>query len=1096
MTIYELNRWCKMADGDPFQTRQNGANPLVAAELEDVGFSDVEEIGRGGFGVVYRCAQPNLDRMVAVKVLTANVDEENRRRFLREQRAMGRLTGHPNIVGVLQVGSIQSGQPYIVMQYHSRGSLEARIRRQGPLTVNETLRLGVKLSDALETAHRSGILHRDVKPANILFTQFGEPVLADFGLAHIQGGFETNADVVTGSPAFTAPEVLSGQAPSVASDIYSLGATLFCSITGHAAFERRSGERVVAQFVRITTEALPDLREHGLPDELCGVIERAMSRTSAERHISAQEFGSELHSIEVLRGVPNEDTDLDAKPETGRPVHSKFSLEALNTPLRAGNLPLELTSFIGRRRELAETKSLLVRHRLVTLTGIGGVGKTRLALRAGDAERRAYPDGVWLIELGNLADQTLVTSLVAAALGLRKSPLSPEDMLVAFLRSRQALLILDNCEHLVDAVAELAENLLRACSRVRILATSREVLGVNGEGVLRVPPLRLPDPGHTPSLQGLPQYEALTLFAERAAIVVPSFELTDQNRVAAAQVCQRLEGLPLPIELAAARLRAMSLEQILTRLANRYDLLTRGSRRMPSRQQTLRLCVDWSYELCSTREQLVWSRLSIFSETTELDAAEQVCGEGMDTEEFLDTLTSLVEKSILIREEQNTTVRFRLLETLRDYGCEKACETGEYPNLRKLHRDWYEQLVLDAEADWISERQLGWIARLDREQPNIREALEFCAADSPTDGARMASALYSFWSVRGLYREGRRWFARFLPHHDRLTVADHAKALEAACVLAELQGDIKGARNVLQDGLALIGETTEPVARSYLDHAEASLAFFTGDLPQACRLFERSLTVPHRTGHDAMQVEALTFLGMSYDLLGDTARATAQYQHALEFTELHGESSGRVYALWGMAVLLWRQKDLGGAKELLRGGIRLARLADDPVATAICLETLAWIEGSGGFPQRAAVLMGAADAVATAVGGSPTFFPQLSGHHDRCVAESRQSIGEKGYASAHKKGGDMDCEEAAAYAMGFQVQKSPPDQPDLYRQLTKREQQVAHLVAEGLTNKAIAGRLVISPRTAQGHVEHVLTKLGFSSRAQIAAWVADRRGQA
>jgi non-specific serine/threonine protein kinase len=1083
-----------MANGDPFETQHNVANPSVAAELEDVGFTDAEEIGRGGFGVVYRCSQPALDRVVAVKVLTAGIEEENRTRFFREQRAMGRLTGHPNIVGVLQVGSTASGEPFIVMRYHPRGSLEARIRSQGPLVVEEVLRLGVKLAGALEAAHCSGILHRDIKPANILFTEYGEPVLADFGIARIEGGFETDADVVTGSPAFTAPEVLSGQAPSVFSDIYSLGATLFCAMTGHAVFERRSGEQVVAQFLRIAAEPLPDLREHGLPDDLCGVIERAMSRTSTERQLSAQALGHELRSIEIHRNLPTAELASHVEFETGHQVLTGPSQRTLDALSREGNLPLELTSFIGRRRELAETRSLLARYRLVTLTGIGGVGKTRLALRAGRAEERTHAGGVWLVELGNLADQSLLMSVVTSALGLRKSLLPPEEMLVAFLRERQMLLILDNCEHLVDAVAELAETLLRACSRLQVLATSREVLGISGEGVFRVPPLTVPDLDHTPSVQGLPRYDALTLFAERAAVVVPRFELTDQNRVAVARICQRLEGLPLPIELAAARLRAMSLDQILQRLSNRFDLLSRRSRRMPSRQQTLRLCIDWSYELCSTREQLVWSRLSTFSETAELDAAEQVCGEGMGSEEFLDTLTSLVEKSILIREEQITTVRFRLLETLRDYGREKAFQSGEYPNLCRSHRDWYEQLVLDAEADWISERQLKWMARLDREQPNLREALEFCVIDSPTDGVRMASALYSFWSARGLYREGRLWFDRFSPHHAKQTVADQAKALESACLLAELQGDIQGATKVLRDGLALIGETTERVARSYLDHAEASLAFFTGDLPQACRLFERSLTVPRRQGHAALEVEALTFIGMSWDLLGETEQAIAQYERVLEFTKLRGESSGRVYVLWGMAVLLWRQRDPLRAKEMLNEGIRLARLADDPVGSAICLESLAWIEGTGGLPQRAAILLGAADAAANTVGGSPTFFPHMGVYHDQCVAESRESIGEKGYASAHRKGSGMDREEAAAYALGGQLQK-PSAESDLYRELTKRERQVASLVAEGLTNKAIAGRLVISPRTAQGHVEHVLTKLGFSSRAQIAAWVVEMKGK-
>ncbi|MFE3060970.1 serine/threonine-protein kinase, partial [Nocardia sp. NPDC059236] len=266
-----------MVEDDSFITHRDTALPL-AMELSSVGFEDAEEIGRGGFGVVYRCTQSGLDRVVAVKVLTAQPDAEGRARFLQEQRAMGRLTGHPNIVGVLQIGEISAGRPYLVMQYYERGSLDARIRQDGSLPVDEVLRLGVKLAGALEMAHRLGIVHHDVKPANILFTDYGEPALADFGIAHVAGGFRTATGVILGSPAYTAPELLNSARPTPASDVYGLGATLFSALTGHAAFERRSGEQVVAQFLRITTEPLPDLREGGIPDDVRAVVEAAMSR--------------------------------------------------------------------------------------------------------------------------------------------------------------------------------------------------------------------------------------------------------------------------------------------------------------------------------------------------------------------------------------------------------------------------------------------------------------------------------------------------------------------------------------------------------------------------------------------------------------------------------------------------------------------------------------------------------------------------------------------------------------------------------------------------------------------------------------------------
>ncbi|HWF30775.1 MAG TPA: protein kinase, partial [Mycobacterium sp.] len=361
-----------MVDVDSHST-QRDLVPEIAAELRDAGFEDVAEIGHGGFGVVYRCAQPLLDRTVAVKVLTADLDPENLDRFLREQHAMGRLSGHPNIVTILQVGTTTTGRPFIVMPYHAKNSLEALIRRHGPLDWSETLRIGVKLAGALDAAHRANILHRDVKPGNILLTEYGEPELTDFGIARIAGGFQTATGVITGSPAFTAPEVLEGKTPTPASDVYSLGATLFCALTGHAAFERRSGERVVAQFLRITSQPVPDLREHGFPADVAAIIERAMVRDPAARPASATAFGDELREVQRVLGV--------AVDEMARPVElgvehrtSRVAPAAVRRDTTAPTPPTPTTKY----RPPVPTRSLVARNRLLDVLRAGG--RRRLVL--------------------------------------------------------------------------------------------------------------------------------------------------------------------------------------------------------------------------------------------------------------------------------------------------------------------------------------------------------------------------------------------------------------------------------------------------------------------------------------------------------------------------------------------------------------------------------------------------------------------------------------------------------------------------------------------------------------------------------------------
>ncbi|WP_370182139.1 protein kinase [Rhodococcus wratislaviensis] len=1084
-----------MGEGDPRDT-QRYVVPAVASELSEAGFDDAQEIGRGGFGVVYRCTQSELDRTVAVKVLTVDLDEENRARFFREQRAMGRLTGHPNIVGVLQVGATGSGRPYIVMQDHPQDSLDVRIRRGGPLPLENVLRLGVKIAGAVETAHRLGILHRDIKPGNILLTDYGEPALTDFGIAHITGGFRTATGAVTGSPAYTAPEVLEGDPPSPAADVYGLGATLFSALTAHAAFERRDSEQVVAQFLRITTQPVPDLREHGIPDDVADTIARAMSRTPGARPATAAEFGEELRRLQLDHGFPVDEMALHTARGSGRDqAHSVSRLPrspAPSTPVATGRLPLELTSFVGRRHELTEAKNLLAGSRLATLTGIGGVGKTRLAMRVASAVRREYADGVRLVELGELHDESSLVDTVAAAVGLRDDSGRPlREVLVEHLAVQELLLVLDNCEHLVDAVAELAGVLLHTCPGLRILATSREPLGIGGEALLRVPPLAVPDPDRRPSLRGLTKYDAVSLFAERAAAAVPGFVLTEENAAAVAGICRRLDGLPLPIELAAARLRAMSPEQILQRLTDRYALLTRGSRGAPTRQQTLRLSVDWSFELCSAGEQLVWGRVSVFAGSFELDAAEQVCGDGLAPDELLDTLTSLVEKSILIREESGAVVRFRMLETLREYGCEKLQQAGEFLSVRRLHRDWYEGLALAAEAEWISAHQLDWITRLKREQPNLREALEFSLADDPAAGLRTATALFLFWGSQGSYNEGRRWLGQLLARQSGPPTVEWIKALQRAGMMADVQGDLEAGAALVAEGRALVAHTSDPMMRALIAYSAGMLALYSGELASATSHLETALAVFGERGDLLLEVAALYPLGLAYGLRGSTDPAIEHLERVLAITEQHGEKMYRSHSSWALGIAAWRQGDTDRAVRVLEQSLELTRQVHGPRVAAAGLEALAWIACGRRDEPRAAVLLGAAAGLARSVGSDVVIYSDLLVYHDECEKKSRSRLGEKVFGAAHRKGEQLGFDAAIAYALHEHPPGTSAPGTDASTRLTKRERQVADLVAEGLTNQAIADRLVISPRTAQGHVEHILAKLGFTSRAQIAAWVVE-----
>jgi non-specific serine/threonine protein kinase len=668
------------------------------------------------------------------------------------------------------------------------------------------------------------------------------------------------------------------------------------------------------------------------------------------------------------------------------------------------------------------------------------------------------------------------------------------DILVRFVSSREMLLVLDNCEQVVEASAQLVEALLVACPNLRILVTSREPLDIAGEVMVRVSPLPVPDLDREPAFRGLPKYDSLTLFADRAAAVVPGFELSDDNKTTVARICSQLDGLPLAIELAAARMRAMSPEQILQRLADRYNLLTRSSRTAPARQQTLRWCIDWSYDLCTPVEQRLWERLSLFAGGFELDAAEQVCGADLASESLLDVLTGLVDKSIVIREVSDGAVRFRMFETLRGYGLEKLYETGEYPGLRRRHRDWYQRLVMDAEAGWISDRQLYWLARLEREQPNFRDVLEYCLAEDSAEaaeaGLRIVAALFLFWSFRGQYSEGRRWLDRVLAHPAAHSIPDRVRALHAGTIMAAVQGDLLYAAALVEQACTLAEQDPAPTVQALAASAEGAVALYRGDLDRAVSALQPALEVFESNRHDYLYISALSMLGWAYAVQGDTRRAIEHREQILSITEACGESLFRSTTLWGMGITLWQQNERSHAQELLMESLRINRPLHSSLVASFDLEVLAWtVADSNG--ERAAVLMGAAENLLRPA-SVPTFFAALSHYHDEGERMARRALGERRFDTAFRRGQTMAMNAAVAYALG----EPPAARPPAYGlNLTKRERQVADLVAQGLTNKQIAAKLVLSQRTAQGHVEHILTKLGFTSRTQIAAWIVEEAQQ-
>ena len=680
-----------------------------------------------------------------------------------------------------------------------------------------------------------------------------------------------------------------------------------------------------------------------------------------------------------------------------------------------------MQGFVGRGRELGELKDLLGTSRLVTLTGVGGVGKTRLALRVAGNVRRAFPGGVRLVDLTRLQDPGLLTNevqtpdvlayLVLAAFGRQQGAGPPLPQLIEFLGGQQALLVLDNCEHLLPACAVLVEALLRACSRLRVLATSREPLAIRGEVLYPVAPLPVPEPGRQHSAADLARYDSLVLFSAQARATVPDFALTDANAAAVAELCRRLDGVPLAIELAAARVRTLEPQQILDRLADRFALLSRGNRDAPPRQRALRACVEWSFGLCSKPERLLWARSAVFVGGFELDAVEGVCAdEHLPAGDLVDVLTGLIEKSIVDRVVggPDGQARYRMLETLRDYGQEQLTKAGEQAVLRRRHCDWYRQLAARSAAERVHPRLTYWISRFIREHPNVRAAVEFGLTE-PGQTEQVLGIVtdlpWLYWWSPGVCNEGLSWLNRALAQTSSPTVLC-VRAQVMAGFLADMLGEADLAASRLDEGEYLARRLHDGPGLAFAALARGWAALRRGDLNRAIDWGDEGLAVlsalPVHEGPEevALRLSLLIQLGTVSALVGDHDRSRGCFQAALEIADARRSGVQQIWARWGLVLIAWQLEDVSVADRQVRECLRLSQQhgVPDQAAAARCVEVLAWITARQGRFRRAAGLLGAADRAQTDL-GRPTLVEQvLIAGHDSCVQQTRANLGDTAWA--------------------------------------------------------------------------------------------------